>query len=368
MKYIVLGAGKQGTAIVSDLLQFNPERNVLVIDSDARAVNALRDRCGNGRAAFLQADIRGTDSIVREIESGDCVVSAVPYFFNLDLSKMAVRKGAHFCDLGGNTDIVNQQLSLDAEARSQGVFLIPDCGLSPGMTNVLAAHAISKLSRTDTLEMRVGGLPLNPVPPLNYQLVFSVHGLLNEYIEPAIIVENGREIRVPSMTGVESLSFEGFPNLEAFYTFGGLSTLADSFGGRVPNMNEKTVRYPGHAAVVGALLGDPRFPTREAIAQHLEATLPKEGADIVLARVSAIGDGCYDCELVDRYDPQTGLTAMMRTTGFSAAIVAQMMAGGRLSPPGAHVQEKIIPSAEFIAELARRNIVVREHFTAKMPG
>ena len=256
-------------------------------------------------------------------------------------------------------DIVMQEFDLDLEARSKGVRLVPDCGLSPGMTNVLAAHVISKLERVESLEMRVGGLPRCPLPPLNYQLVFSIHGLLNEYLEPAVVLEDGKLKRIESMTGVEPVSFDGYPELEAFYTFGGISTLPQSFS-RIPNMNEKTVRYKGHAEAIRRILEDPRFNSREALADYLDRLLPNEGEDVVLARVTASGSGRAECEVIDSYDRTTGFSAMMRTTGFSAAIIARMVADGKIGGPGAHRQEQVIDTGLFIEELGRRNIRVTE--------
>ena len=240
-----------------------------------------------------------------------------------------------------------------------GVAVIPDCGLSPGMTNILAAHLISDMENADTLELRVGGLPLEPVPPLNYQIVFSILGLLNEYIEPASVVAGGQFLRVESLTGAEPIQFDGYPQMEAFYTHGGISTLPESFAGRVQNINEKTIRYKGHSEAMYAILKDPRFKSRTEIGAYLESILPKEGPDVVLVRVTATsGARRRSLEVIDTADPQTGFSAMMRTTGYSAAIVAQMLALGRI-PPGAHVQEKVIPTEEFISALAVRGIHVK---------
>jgi lysine 6-dehydrogenase len=367
MVYLVLGAGRQGTAIAHDLTEFGTSDSVVIVDRDSNAVDAALRRLGGKAVEGRQMDFSDmSDPTLDTLFRGAHVcVSALPYFYNLELAKRAIANGVHFCDLGGNTDIVMQELALDASARSRGVHVIPDCGLSPGMTNILAAHVISKLERVDTVEIRVGGLPRFPVPPLRYQLLFSVHGLLNEYLEPAIIFERGELKRVQSLTHVETVSFEGYPDLEAFYTFGGISTMPYSLGASVPNMNEKTVRYRGHAAEMNAILGDSRFRTRQELADHLESVLPKSGEDVVLVRVSAIGTGRAECELIDYFDLQTGFSAMMRTTGFSAAIVARMMADGTLSNCGAHTQERVIPTESFIHELGRRNIRVEQKIASR---
>ena len=360
MRFVVLGAGKQGTAIIHDLVHTRDENSVTVVDNDPHALEVVAERFQTFQVNIQQADLSDTRGLRKLFEATDVAISAVPYFFNLELARLAVEAGTHFCDLGGNTEIVYEELRLHELARSAGIHIVPDCGLSPGMTNIVAAHVIDLLPRVDRLELRVGGLPQHPVPPLNYQLTFSVHGLLNEYVEPATIVTDGKITNVESLTGIEAIQFEGFPPMEAFYTHGGISTLPKSLASRVGNIGEKTVRYGGHAEAMKAILSDPQFESREAIAEYLRNELPQEGEDVVLLRVSAFGEGRAVSELVDRYDPETKLSAMMRTTGFSASIVAQMMARGEMGEPGAHLQEESIPCEIFISELAQRNIVIRD--------
>jgi len=149
-------------------------------------------------------------------------ISAVPYFFNLSLAEAAVESGVHFCDLGGNNRIVAAEFALDAKAKEAGVTLIPDCGLAPGLVNILAVGAIDGLEAVKSVEIRVGGLPQKPHPPLDYQIVFSPHGLLNEYMEPATVIQNGKVAEVPSLTGWEEIAFvPPYDRLEAFHTSGG---------------------------------------------------------------------------------------------------------------------------------------------------
>ena len=215
MRYIVLGAGKQGTAIIHDLVHADGENSITIADRDRRALEVLAARFGDFRVEVQQVDLSDTARLYRLMESADVVISAVPYFFNLELARASVDAGTHFCDLGGNTEIVYRELELDGRARAKAVHVIPDCGLSPGMTNILAAHVLDLLPRVDRLEIRVGGLPKHPVPPLNYQLSFSVHGLLNEYIEPATIV------RVLNSPGCSNLCISIFPItlFPLFYNF-----------------------------------------------------------------------------------------------------------------------------------------------------
>src|SRR5207245_6645009 len=199
----------------------------------------------------------------------------------------------NFCDLGGNNDVVAAELALDTEARSRGVNIIPDCGLAPGMVAVLVAHGAAQFDKLDEIHIRVGGLPQNPKPPLDYQLVFSVEGLINEYIEPARVVRNGKITNVASMTETEDIEFPPpFGRLEAFQTSGGTSTLPETFLGRVRELDYKTIRYPGHCAKfktmidLGLCSSEPlplngmRVAPRRLLADLLVRNLPADEADV----------------------------------------------------------------------------------------
>ena len=179
---------------------------------------------------------------------------AVPYFFNLGLAKAAISAGCHFADLGGNNTVVRQELELESEAQAAGVAIAPDCGLSPGMASILAGELLRRVGgKADALKLYVGGLPQSPKPPFNYQLVFSVEGLINEYCEPAKILRNGKMTTIEPLTEVESFHMEGFPELEAFHTSGGTSTMPETFQGKVGECFEKTLRYPGHVSMLRSL-------------------------------------------------------------------------------------------------------------------
>jgi lysine 6-dehydrogenase len=299
-------------------------------------------------------------------------ISCVNYWLNERLARAAIDSGTHFCDLGGNNDVVDAELALDAEARSAGVNVVPDCGLAPGMVAVLAAHGAKQFRNLDSIHIRVGGLPQRPKPPLDYQLVFSVEGLINEYIEPARVLRDGKLTVVESMTELETLHFpEPFGTMEAFQTSGGTSTLVDSFRDRVRDLDYKTIRYPGHCAKFKTMIDlglcsseaidvdGTKVKPRRVLGELLVKNLPHDEPDAVLVRLEFAGEGRrlrYD--IIDLFDPQTGLSAMMRTTAFPASIVALMMARGQTTSRGALPQEKCIPPEAFMEELAARRINV----------
>jgi len=212
---------------------------------------------------------------------------------------------------------------------------------------------------------------------LNYQLVFSVEGLINEYVEVARVIRDGKITEVESMTEIESLSFDGFPPLEAFQTSGGTSTLPDTFLGKIRELDYKTIRYAGHCEKFKTMIDLGLCSSEEIVADFAKVTprkvfgellqkhLPADGPDYVLVRLDFVGkkDGetkrlRYD--IVDKQDESTGMSAMMRTTAFPASIIAQMMARGDVLMRGATPQEKAIDAEKFVAELAKRNIGISE--------
>jgi lysine 6-dehydrogenase len=227
------------------------------------------------------------------------------------------------------------------------------------------------------VRLRVGGLPQDPQPPLDYMIVFAVQGLINEYIEPCRVIRDGAQAVVPGMSELETLTFEGFGELEAFQTSGGCSTLPDTLLGRVRDMDYKTIRYPGHCERIRLMMeigltgseavGTPagKVRPRDVLGACLEKACPKTGPDLVLLRAEAegvVGGGRKrrTIEIVDREDPETGLTAMMRMTGFPAAILAAMLARGEIAEKGARPQELVVPVPRVIDELVRRGVDVRE--------
>ncbi len=377
MKILVLGAGRMGHGAVYDLTHNSPRVEAITIaDFDLAKAEAVRDSVGTAKITAVRADASDYAAMVDLFRGHDSVISCVNYWYNVDLSKAAIETGANFCDLGGNNYIVDEQLALDEQARAAGISIIPDCGLAPGMVSVLAMHGAREFDRIDEIHIRVGGLPQDPQPPLDYQLVFSVEGLINEYIEVARVIRGGEIKTVESMTEIEGLSFEGFPPLEAFQTSGGTSTLPDSFLGRIRELDYKTIRYAGHCEKFKAMIDlglcssesvdvdGVDIKPRRVFGQLLQKHLPADGPDYVLVRLDFAGtkDGAkktlrYD--IVDKLDEQTGLSAMMRTTAFPASIIAQMMAAGDVLVRGATPQEKAIGPEKFVAELDRRNIRIQ---------
>ena len=373
MRFMILGAGMQGRACAFDMLKNPAVTEVLLADSSDKMLASARSFLKSRKVRTVRADA-GDPAQIKKLAAGrDALVSAVPYFFNLPLAKAAVAAKVHYVDLGGNTGIVREELALDQQAKRAGVCVLPDNGLGPGMISTIAVHGIEQLDKTDEVLIRDGGLPQKPVPPMNYMLTFSEHGLINEYVENATALRNGRRVEVGGLSEVETIDLPApLGRCEAAHAAGGMSTMAWTYAGKVKTMDNKLIRYPGHIAVINAMramgffdqkprsFGKLKLSPREMSAKLFREHFDRPGEkDLVVIRVTVRGrkDG-KRAEVVytmlDRYDEKNRMTAMMRTTGFPVSIVAQMAATGRI-PPGAHTVEEGVPAGEFIKEARRRD-------------
>jgi len=380
MKFVVIGSGMMGSAVARDLITSGPDDEVVLADIDAdRAAEAARSIGPAVRPARLDANSEaGTIALVR---GSHAVVGAASYQVNLAVTRAAIAAGVHCCDLGGNNDVVDRQHALDADAKSRGVTVIPNTGLAPGLINILAVTGMREFETVDAIRLRVGGLPQHPRPPLNYQIVFSVEGLLNEYLEPVEVIRNGRRTRIPAMSELEELRFpEPFGTLEAFSTSGGLSTLASMLEGKVEHLDYKTIRYPGHcekfrtlldlgfAASEPLMIGAELKTARDLFPELLRRKLDYGDRDVVLARATLSGTArgarrtlVYEC--IDLYDEETSTTAMMRTTAFPASITARMLADGTIHARGVVPPELSVPGDVMIRELRARNVRITTSIT-----
>lgn len=384
--YAVLGAGRQGTAAAYDLAKHGDAARVVLADVDGERAQAAAQRVnallGADIVEAARVDVTNRAAVVRLLRGIDAFVSAVPYYYNLDLTHVAIEAGSSMCDLGGNTDIVRQQQALDAEAKARGISIIPDCGQVPGMGTTLMVYTMNLLDEPREVTMWDGGLPQNPQPPFNYLLTFNIAGLTNEYAEPAVFLRDGQVTQVEPMTELHTVEFPPpVGTLEAFVTGGGTSTAPWTFAGRLQTLQNFTVRYPGHFAQLRAYydlglwdltpirVGEVEVVPRDVFHALFEPKVVFPGErDLVVIRVRAVGkkDGQEAeavVELLDFFDEVTGFTAMERTTGWDAAIVAAMMARGE-TPRGAGAVETFVSPTAFVAELRQRGFDLRERVSA----
>jgi len=380
--FAVLGAGRQGTAAAYDLVKFGNVNSVIIGDMNfdvaknaAARVNQLLD---TDLVQARRVDVTKPDELTEFLTGITTLISAVPYYFNLDITKVAIAEGANMCDLGGNTDIVMEQLKLDSQAKAANISIIPDCGQVPGMGTTLCVYSMSLLDNPVDVYMWDGGLPQNPRPPFNYLLTFHVEGLINEYYGTTEFLRDGKIVDVPCFIELEEIDFPPpVGRLEAFTTAGGTSTAPRTFEGQLQTYQNKTVRHPGHFIQLKTMndlglfdpteiqVGDIKVTPRAVLAKLFEpkVTFP-EDKDMVVIRVKCVGENNGRpveavVDLMDFYDETTGFTAMERTTGWDIAIVAIMMADGR-AQKGAVPLELAISSPDFVQELRKRGIQVEE--------
>jgi lysine 6-dehydrogenase len=391
MKLLVIGSGMMGSAAAYDMARQGQVDSVTLADSNlklAKDVAARVNRITNDKKVrAVPLDAAKEKDAARLMKGHDGALSAVPYFLNLGLAKAAITAGCHFADLGGNNTVVRQELALAKQAEKRGIGIAPDCGLSPGMASILGGELVRRLDgRADALKLYVGGLPERPMPPFHYQLVFSVEGLINEYVEPARILRKGKLITIDPLTEPEPFHMDGFAPLVAFQTSGGTSTLPETFEGKVGECFEKTLRYPGHYDLLCELkdlglfsnqkmrVGNVEVAPRAVLSKVFEGKFAGKGPDVCIMRLEAhesvkapgvrgllggkLKGRVATFTMVDHYDPKSDMSAMMRTTAFPASIVLQMMCAGAVSKHGAVLQERDVPAEAFLQEIARRGIKI----------
>jgi len=375
MRFLVLGAGLQGSACAYDLLQQSDVAAVTVAD---RKPGLLADFVSKDeRLETVETDFGDVSAMTELMGSHDVALSAAPYYFNGPLAAAAVETGCHFGDLGGNTQIAREQIELNDRAEAAGCVIMPELGLAPGMINILAADGIDRLDHTDSVRMYVGGLPQNPAPPLNYQVVYSLEGMLDYVTTPSVVLRDSALLGVNALSEIESLEFGEVGELEAFHTAGGASLLPWDHEGSIRELAYKTLRYPGHADLLGAIrdLGlvdnqpidvkGQQVVPRDAFIACVKPRLTRpDELDLVALRVIATGerDGApttitYD--VLDRADETTGISAMERTTGFTLSIAGLFMGRGVFEGGGAAPAYAIMKYGPYVEELAQRGVNVR---------
>lgn len=382
MKAIILGSGLQGTACAFDMAKFGEYEKVVLADIDIERAQKSAQMIASSKTKVeaVRLDLNDQQKLIELLEGFDIAVSAAPYFFNLHIAKCCIMAKVNLCDMGGNTDVVFKELDLDAEAKDAGILIIPDLGLAPGLANIIAAGGMSRFDSVDNVKIRVGGLPQIKRPPLDYKLVFSPYGLINEYSGKSYIIHNEKIESVDTLTGLENLYVEPLGELEAFHTSGGISTMPWSFEGKVKQMDYKTIRYKGHLEKLLVLkelgLMDEKpvkvknieMAPREMLAVLMSQKLDfPEDKDLIIMRVEIDGEkdgqkGVLTYDMLDYYDEQNKITAMMRTTAYPVSITAMMITDGKIKEKGALPPEKCISEKVLIDELSKRDIKIVQTF------
>ncbi|MDF1800617.1 MAG: saccharopine dehydrogenase C-terminal domain-containing protein [Planctomycetota bacterium] len=390
--YLVLGVGMQGTAAAYDLIQSCGATRLILADSSAERLEAAEQRLvrmtGFPGIEVRRIDVAGPDGPLRAaFEEAEACMNCLPYRFSLAITRLALDTGTHLADLGGNTAVVREQLAMAAaHPRGSDVAVLPDCGLMPGMGNLFVAHAVAELGDCAEVRVRCGGLPTEPEGPLQYALLFNVHGLINEYFGRAQVLRGGAVTELDTFTELEPLAVDfaarGLEqrDCEAFITSGGLSTTPWTFAGRIGELDYKTIRYAGHHERFGLLVelgllaedelqvtpsragaqGPVAVAPRDVLATCLERALSYPGTvDLAVLRCTATAtDGrTLELEMFDVLDDVTGFTAMERATAFSATACLYGALKGKVAIGGGPI-EAAVDTTWYLGALAERGIEV----------
>lgn len=379
MKVGVLGAGLMGKEAARDLANSNDVTEIGIADIDYEKAKKAAQGLQSDKIIPYEVDAAKENELINYMKRFDVIINALFYTFNERVARAAIKTGVHSLDLGGHIDhITDKILELSDEAQKAGVTIIPDLGVAPGMINILTGYGASQLTKPQVVKLYVGGIPLVPEPPLGYNHVFSLEGLLDHYTNPALIIRNGKKVEVPALSEIETIYFERFGPLEAFHTSGGTSTLSKSFPD-LETLEYKTIRYPGHAEKFQLLvdlhltrndyevdLHGHKVKPRDVLLKVLEPVLDlKDKDDVVLLRVIVSGlkgaeRKTYEYEMITTKDREHNVTAMAKATAFTISSVAQMVGRGQINKRGVYPPEQIVPGDLYIHEMAKRDVHINE--------
>lgn len=345
---VVVGAGKIGSTI-ADMLSGTGDYKVTVVDRSATQLGALEVPDSVERR---EIDIEAPGALEQVLAGKFAVLSAAPFHLTTRIAEAAAAAGVHYMDLTEDVASTRRVKELAREARTA---FIPQCGLAPGFISIVAADLAKRFDALESVRMRVGALPQYPSNALNYNLTWSTDGVINEYCEPCEAIVEGELVEVPPLEEREEFSLDGV-TYEAFNTSGGLGTLAETLKGKVRTLNYRTIRYPGHAAIMKALLNDLGLRHRRHVLKDIfESALPTTLQDVVIVFVTV--SGCRNGRLMQEtyankiYSRRVGATvrsAIQVTTASGICAVLDMLADGALPARGFIRQEDIALEA-FLA-------------------
>lgn len=373
MKVIVLGCGKIGSVLAKDFSRSNKNSRITMADISEKA--AKKGASEIRGANWTTIDTTDHQAMVSTLKEFDLVLGALPGDYGFKALEASLEAGLDVVDVSFTPE---DPQKLNNDAKKAGITIIPDCGVAPGLSNILVGYSASQLDRVREAQIMVGGIPETPVPPLGYTITWSAEGLIDEYVRDVSIIKDGKTVKVPALSGLEIIDFPGVGTLEAFFT-DGLRSLAKSLP-QVENMWEKTLRYPGHIEkikllrVLGffdhdpVLIGGEPVSPRLVTARLLEKSLWKpEIGDLLAMNIEVRGEiggreRGYRHRILDRFDPETDVSAMARTTAYTASIVASMLAKGSITEKGVIPPERLGNDGEFVntlmSELEKRGVLI----------
>ncbi|WP_164217411.1 saccharopine dehydrogenase C-terminal domain-containing protein [Virgibacillus sp. YIM 98842] len=383
MKIGVLGSGLMGKEAARDLVSSEGVTAVGLADIDLDRAHQVVDQLNSDKLTAYKVNASDRADLADYMSQFDVIINALFYSFNEIVAKTAIQVGVHSVDLGGHIGhVTDKVLEMKEEASAANVTLIPDLGVAPGMINILSGYGAEKLDKLEEIKLYVGGIPVQPEPPFEYNHVFSMEGVFDHYTDPSLIIRNGVKQEIPSLSEVETVHFEKFGPLEAFHTSGGTSTLSLSYP-ELKTLEYKTIRYRGHAEKFKLLVDlnltrmdyevdvkGQKINPREVLLKVLDPIVELgDKDDAVLLRVAVSGekDGApatYVYEMTTFKDRETNVTAMARATANTISAVAQMLGNGTITKRGVYPPEKIVAGDIYIKEMAKRGVNIKEKFNA----
>lgn len=352
MKILTIGCGYIGSVLAGHLAENLPSAEIVISDEDEEIIERVADDVNKDNVRPLQLDVSDYRKLVSTMNNFDLVVGLAPGRLGYRTVEATIEAGVDMVDL---SYMPEDPVGLHGDALKEDLIVIPDCGVAPGLSNVLVGRAVSLLDEVKEVRILVGGLPQRRIPPLDYKVTWCVEDLIEEYVRPAKIVRNGKAIEVEALSGLEEVEFPGIGRLEAFFT-DGVRTLHHTVKDGVRDMWEKTMRYPGHAGKIRLLreLGffdektsgrgtSPRSITVELLEREL--SMP-EVKDLVAMNIDVIGvkegvDTRCNYSLLDYFDEKKKVTAMGRTTAYTSSVVVQLLAKGEIKEKGVVPPEKL---------------------------
>lgn len=379
MKIGVLGSGLMGKEAARDLAASEGVTAVGLADIDLDRAQQVCDQLHSSKLTAYQVNASDQQVLATYMRQFDVIINALFYSFNEVVAKTAIEVGVNSVDLGGHIGhMTDKVLAMQEEAKAAGVTLIPDLGVAPGMINILSGHGAGQLDKLDSIKLFVGGIPVRPEAPLEYNHVFSMEGVFDHYTDPSLIIRNGIKQEIASLSEVERIYFDKFGPLEAFHTSGGTSTLSISY----PDLNTleyKTIRFPGHAEKFKLLVDlnltrmdyevdvrGQKVNPREVLLKVLDPFVELgEKDDAVLLRIMVSGEkdgvpATYEYEMTTYKDRTSNVTAMARATANTISVVAQMIGKGDIDKRGVYPPEQIVPGDTYMKEMAKRGVTINE--------
>lgn len=375
MRITVIGAGLIGSAVARELNEHESVEQIQVCDARARSLQDLHDEVKSAKLRSFQVDVRDINVLEPILRGSQCVVGCASPEVNPLLAQACLEQSIHFCDLGGNDEIVEKELKLNELAQQKSLWIVPNCGLAPGLVNVLCLEGIMQFDEIEAAHLRVGDVPLHPEPPFNFRISWSAEKIIDDYTLPVQLIEDGKVKHIEPLTMDEPISFPApFTEMESFCTAGGLSTLTSQLAGTVKTLDHKTIRWPGHADQMRALLslgfGESRsidvrthLTYRDVLVRRMRQRLGGVHEDAVLLRV--VVKGVHEgrkrtlvYQMVERYNPEFKLSAMKRCTSIPAAVATVLIASGEVEGGGAGPPENVLPRRKYLNMLAERGLTV----------